>query len=133
MRLYKANTEGLKITNINHYQLTSTLYNPITQPIFQALFNMKSFTILALFLASVYAAPLDAHAKVVVVGNGNSRNSGDKNTNQNTQNDATSGLCPGSLGRIPQCCKTDVLGVADLDCLARKYSPKTRFDEHITK
>lgn len=93
---------------------------------------MKSFTILALFLASVYAVPLDAHAKVVVVGTGNSGN-GDKKPNQNTQNDANSGLCPGNLGRIPQCCKTDILGVADLDCLARKYSPYALCYEEIAK
>jgi hypothetical protein len=30
------------------------------------------------------------------------------------------GLCAGLTG-TPQCCATDVLGVADLDCANRKY------------
>lgn len=61
---------------------------------------MKSFFIATLFVAGVLAAP-SSNMKAV-----------------------RSPLCPAGLESTPQCCSTDVLGLADLDCQNRKYSPR---------
>ncbi|KAK4085162.1 fungal hydrophobin [Trichoderma aggressivum f. europaeum] len=63
---------------------------------------MKSFIVATLLVAGVLAAP-SSDVKAV------------KRQSQ---------LCPGGLESTPQCCATDVLGVADLDC-ANPSSPVT--------
>ncbi|EJP68175.1 hydrophobin-like protein [Beauveria bassiana ARSEF 2860] len=35
-----------------------------------------------------------------------------------------SSLCPAGLYSVPQCCATDILGVARLDCKAPKQTPR---------
>ncbi|KAK6535395.1 Fungal hydrophobin [Orbilia ellipsospora] len=40
-------------------------------------------------------------------------------------------LCPGGLYGVPQCCATDVLGVADLDCGQPPYTPDNNADFKI--
>lgn len=59
---------------------------------------MKFFTVATLLVAGVLAAP-SSDVKAV------------KRQSQ---------LCPAGLEATPQCCATDVLGVADLDCASRK-------------
>ncbi|EHK18144.1 hydrophobin [Trichoderma virens Gv29-8] len=61
---------------------------------------MKSFAAAVLFIAGILAAP-SPNAKAI-----------------------RSPLCPGGLESNPQCCSTDVLGIADLDC-ANPSSPVT--------
>ncbi|UKZ79782.1 hypothetical protein TrVFT333_007544 [Trichoderma virens FT-333] len=53
---------------------------------------MKSFVAAALFIAGILAAP-SSNVKAI-----------------------RSPLCPSGLKSNPQCCSTDVLGIADLDC-----------------
>ncbi|KAL7946166.1 hydrophobin [Trichoderma barbatum] len=53
---------------------------------------MKSFVIATLFVINALAAP-SPNVKAM-----------------------RSPLCPGGLDSNPQCCSTDVLGIADLDC-----------------
>ncbi|KAM0259878.1 hypothetical protein ACHAQJ_003123 [Trichoderma viride] len=64
---------------------------------------MQFFTIATLFFATAFAAPsMDNH------GHGVSRRQ-------------SSHFCPpGLLYSNPQCCKVDVLGLADLDCVVPK-------------
>lgn len=64
---------------------------------------MQFFTITTLFLATAFAAP-----------------SVDSNGNGVARRQAPAFCPPGLLYTNPQCCAVDVLGVADLDCVARK-------------
>ncbi|KAL6892109.1 fungal hydrophobin domain-containing protein [Trichoderma evansii] len=68
---------------------------------------MQFFTVATLFLATAFAAPSDSH------GHGVARRQ------------AAPNFCPpGLLYSNPQCCKVDVLGIADLDCVVPPESPK---------
>lgn len=66
--------------------------------------KMQFFTVATLFLATAFAAPSDSH------GHGVARRQ------------AAPDFCPpGLLYSNPQCCGVDVLGLADLDCVVRKW------------
>ncbi|KAI8946733.1 hydrophobin-like protein [Xylaria longipes] len=38
--------------------------------------------------------------------------------------------CPSGLYSVPQCCATDVLGVADLNCNSREFNPPSLDIQH---
>lgn len=56
---------------------------------------MKLFAFTALFLGAVMAAPTNDHGSY--------------------------NACPNGLYSVEQCCATDVLGVANLDCTSREF------------
>ena len=62
---------------------------------------MQFLATLALFAAAAVAAPADLQARA--------------------------DLCNGDLYSQAQCCSTDVLGVADLDCAVRTYLTQMAF------
>lgn len=70
-------------------------------------------------------------------GHGNGSGNGGGHGNGGGNGDGGEPLCPsGLLYSNPQCCSTDVLGVADLDCATRKFAflvPRNPYSRSLLK
>lgn len=88
-----------------HPPIHSLIYQSLS---FKSLFTKSTakmqFLAIATLIAAAFAAP-----------------SVDSNGNGVARRQAPPPFCPpGLLYSVPQCCDVDVLGLADLDCVARK-------------
>ncbi|KAK5996233.1 Trihydrophobin [Cladobotryum mycophilum] len=87
---------------------------------------MKFFAIAALFVASAIAVPTNGYYPPPNGGGNPGRpGNGGGNPGRPGNGGGSGPLCPAGLYSNPQCCATDVLGIAALDCSNPRETPRS--------